>query len=57
MDSPNEKKLSFSPPATLPEVQAIESPASGDSVLPVPTDRLYQIAALAAGLILLVTAF
>lgn len=56
MDSPNEKLL-FSAPVALPGQQAIESPAFEDSVLPVPTDRLYQIAALAAGLILLVTVF
>lgn len=56
MDSPNEK-LPFSAPVAPPGQQAIESIASEDSVVPVPTDRLYQIAALAAGLILLVTAF
>jgi hypothetical protein len=55
MDSPNEN-LPFSVPATLPG-QAIDSPAPEESGLPVRTDLLYQIAALTAGIILLVTAF
>jgi hypothetical protein len=37
--------------------QSIDSPALQESGLPDRTDRLYQIAALAAGIILLVTAF
>ncbi|MDW5267343.1 MULTISPECIES: hypothetical protein [Acidobacteriaceae] len=56
MDSPNER-LPFSVPVIVSGPQAIDSSALEESVLPVPTDRLYQIAALAAGIILLVTAF
>jgi hypothetical protein len=56
MDSPSER-LPFSVPATLPGQQAIDSVAVQESGLPVRTDRLYQIAAVAAGLILLITAF
>ena len=56
MDSPNEILL-FSVPVTLPGQQAIDSPAVQESGLPVRTDLLYQIAALTAGIILLVTAF
>jgi len=56
MNSPNER-LPFSVPATLPGQQATDSSVSDESLPPVRTDRLYQIAALAAGLILLVTAF
>lgn len=56
MDSPNER-LPFSAPVILPGQQAIDEYAVPESPLPVPTDRLYQIAAMAAGLILLVTAF
>jgi hypothetical protein len=52
MDSPNEK-LPFSAPGQ----RVIDPSASEDSPLLVHSDRLYQIAALAAGLILLVTAF
>lgn len=54
MDSPNEK-LPFS--AAVPEQQAIDSSGLQESGLPVRADLLYQIAALAAGIILLVTAF
>lgn len=54
MDSPNER-LPFSVP--VPVEQAIDSSALQGSGLPVRTDLLYQIAALAAGIILLVTAF
>ncbi len=56
MDSPKER-LPFSAPVTLSGHQAIDSPALQESGLPVRTDLLYQIAALAAGIILLVTAF
>lgn len=56
MGSPNER-LPFSAPVTLPRQQALDSMALQESGLPVRTDRLYQIAALAAGIILLVTAF
>ncbi|GGG88213.1 hypothetical protein [Edaphobacter dinghuensis] len=56
MNSPNEI-LTFSAPVTLPGQQATDPPSLEESVLPVPTERLYQVAALAAGIILLVTAF
>lgn len=56
MNSPNDR-LPFSAPVILPRMQAIDASAAAESQLPVRTDRLYQIAALAAGLILLVTAF
>lgn len=57
MNSPNER-LPFSVPVVLPGQRVTDSPpVSEESVLPVRTDRLYQIAALAAGIVLLVTAF
>jgi len=56
MDSPREKLLSSAPDAPQGQ-ETIESITSEDFVPPIPTDRLYQIAALAAGIILLVTAF
>ena len=56
MDSPNERRP-FSAPVVLPGQQIIDSSGIEEPLLPVRTDRLYQIAALAAGLILLVTAF
>lgn len=56
MNSPNER-LPFSAPVVLPEQQVTDPPVLEESVLPVRTDRLYQIAALAAGIVLLVTAF
>jgi hypothetical protein len=56
MNSPSER-LPLSGPVALPGQQSIDLPAFEESGTPVRTDRLYIIAALAAGIILLVTAF
>lgn len=55
MDSPNAKSP-FSVLQFPPGQQAIDATIMQESALPVRTDRLYQIAALAAGIILLATA-
>lgn len=55
MDSPNDR-LPFSMPETRLDQHAIDSSSQQNTVLPVRTDRLYQIAAVAAGIILLATA-
>lgn len=59
MDSPNSPndKPPFSALKPPPRQQAMDLSDLQGSALPVRTDRLYQIAALAAGIILLVTAF
>ncbi|MEO8735305.1 MAG: hypothetical protein ABI380_02075 [Edaphobacter sp.] len=55
MDSPSNKNP-FSATAPPPGLPTIEPAISEEFLLPIRTDRLYQIAALAAGLIFLVTA-
>jgi hypothetical protein len=56
MDSPKDKSpLSVSEPP--PGQQAMDSSGPEESTLPALSDRLYQIAALAAGIILLATVF
>jgi hypothetical protein len=51
----------YNPPFSLSELspgrQVIDFSSPEDSMLPVRSDRLYQIAALAAGIILLATVF
>lgn len=54
MDSPSDKT---SVPELPSGVQLIDSTDTSESLPAVRTDRLYQIAALAAGIILLATAF
>ncbi|MEO8737174.1 MAG: hypothetical protein ABI380_11615 [Edaphobacter sp.] len=55
MDSPNRKSpFSASEPPPGP---SMDSSAPPESLQPIRTDRLYQIAALTAGIILLATVF
>lgn len=56
MDSPNDKTpLSASELPMSPSMSLTSSVGSEESMLPVRTDRLYQIAAVTAGIIFLAT--
>ena len=55
MDSPNDKSP-FSATEQSSGAQTLDSAGLSEIAHPVRTDRLYQIAALTAGLILLATA-
>lgn len=56
MDSPL-YNTTFSLPVSPPGQQGMDFSGSEESMLQVRSDRLYQIAALAAGIILLATVF
>ena len=56
MDSPKHKSP-FSASEPPPGPSLMDSSAPPESLQPIGTDRLYQIAALTAGIILLATVF